>query len=296
MSSGLKIVKPLIKWVGGKTQIVDKIISEFPKKMKNYHEIFVGGGSILFALITYAKNNMIKIKHNIYAYDVNETLINLYKDIQKRPNELFVEITYLKTKYFEHDEKEKREKYYYKMRTKFNELPNIENCSIHRSALMVFLNKTCFRGLYRVCPNGFNVPFGNNKNPEIINKEHLMEIHNLIKDVIFTCSSFESSLTNLKKKDFVYLDPPYAPESVSSFVKYDKNGFGTDKHQELFDICNTFNEHRINFMMSNAEVEFVKNNFDDKIYSVEVIECKRKINSKNPESKTNELIIRNYKL
>lgn len=100
-----KIVKPLIKWVGGKTQIVETIVDDFPKKMKNYHEIFVGGGSVLLAMLNYVKQGKIKVKYKIYAYDVNYVLINLYKNIQTRPNELYEEVIKLKTTYFEYSEK-----------------------------------------------------------------------------------------------------------------------------------------------------------------------------------------------
>lgn len=283
--------KPLIKWVGGKTQICDDIISKFPPKMKNYHEPFVGGGSILIRLLEKHNSGVIKIKHKIYASDVNESLIGLYKNVQQNPDLLFETILSLKEQYFGSDS---REQFYYEMRTKYNTQQEPKD-SIMDSALLVFLNKTCFRGLYRVGPNGFNVPYGNNKNPEIINKEHLMKINRLVSnsDVVFSCCSFEESLQIVKKNDFVYLDPPYAPENPKSFVGYNKTGFSIECHERLFELCHSITNKKAKIMMSNSDVEFVKRHFIE-MYNIETIECKRKINSKNPDAKTKEIIIVNF--
>ena len=161
--------------------------------------------------------------------------------------------------------------------------------------MFIFLNKTCFRGVFRVGPKGFNVPYGNYDYPEIINKTHLDEIHNLIKDVIFECCDFTKSLSNIENNDYVYLDPPYNKEFDTSFVGYTENGFGIEKHANLFDLCNELNNNNIKFMMSNSNTEFVKQKFPEEKYNIEFITAKRSINSKNPGSKTTEVIIRNYK-
>ena len=162
--------------------------------------------------------------------------------------------------------------------------------------MLIFLNKTCFRGIFRVGPNGFNVPYGNYKNPEIINKNHLDIIHDLIKDVIFKCSDFRESMINIEDGDFLYLDPPYVPEKNTSFVGYTKGGFGIANHNELFAIIHTLKEKNIKMAMSNSDVEIIRNIFyaNEYNYTIETLVCKRFINSKNPGSKTNELIIRNY--
>ena len=162
--------------------------------------------------------------------------------------------------------------------------------------MLIFLNKTCFRGIFRVGPNGFNVPYGNYKNPEIINKNHLDIIHNLIKDVIFNCCDFRESMINIEDGDFLYLDPPYVPEKNTSFVGYTKGGFDIANHNELFAIIHTLKEKNIKMAMSNSDVEIIRNIFyaNEYNYTIETLVCKRSINSKNPGSKTNELIIRNY--
>lgn len=300
----INYIKPLIKWVGGKTQIIDKVIENFPKEINNYHELFVGGGSVLLALLQNVKEKKITIKKNckIYAYDLNETLINMYKNVQTKPHEVLAEIKLLISIYNEIDGeivnrkpknieegKTSQESFYYWIRAEFNSLKEHKNTP-KGTAYFIFLNKTCFRGVYRESSRGYNnVPFGNYKNPEIINDQHLIAISDLIKDVIFTHSGFELSLTKIKKNDFVYLDPPYAPENKTSFVGYTKDGFTLEQHIILFTECKKYK-----FLMSNAYVDLVKNSFIDKKYTTIIIPCKRTINSKNPESITNEVLIKSF--
>ena len=306
----LEAVKPIIKWVGGKTQIIDKVIANFPVEINNYREIFLGGGSVLLALLSYAKKDIIKIRGNIYAYDLNEPLINIYKNIQSKHNELYAALKNLIDDFSECGEcininrkavnideaKEAKENYYYWIRNKYNSLSAAEKNDVIGSAMLIFLNKTCFRGIFRVGPNGFNVPYGNYKNPEIINKNHLDIIHDLIKDVIFKCSDFRESMINIEDGDFLYLDPPYVPEKNTSFVGYTKGGFDIANHNELFAIIHTLKEKNIRMAMSNSDVEIIRNIFsaNEYNYTIETLVCKRSINSKNPDSKTNEVIIRNY--
>ena len=159
--------------------------------------------------------------------------------------------------------------------------------------MFIFLNKTCFRGVFRVGPKGFNVPYGHYKNPEIINKEHLDKVHELIKDVIFECSDFSVSLSKVESNDFVYLDPPYAPENVNSFVGYTENGFKIENHKKLFGLIHELTETNIKIMLSNSDVNLVRENFLNEKYKIISILCKRSINSKNPDSKAKEVIITN---
>jgi DNA adenine methylase len=158
--------------------------------------------------------------------------------------------------------------------------------------MFIFLNKTCFRGLFRVGPNGFNVPYGHYKNPEIINKGHLEELHNLIQGVIFECCDFTISLKGIEPNDFVYLDPPYAPENATSFVGYTEKGFGIESHNNLFTLIHNLTAPKV--LLSNADVPLVRDNFTSEQYVILQILCKRSINSKNPDAKTNEVIISNY--
>jgi len=299
--------KPIIKWVGGKTQILDKLIIEFPTKMNNYHEIFLGGGSVLLALLSYVKNGVIKIDGNIYAYDLNEVLIYVYKNIQTNHNELYVKLQEIIKNFNEcgngevnrapkniTEAKIAKENYYYWIRSEYNKLSPAEKNTITGSAMFIFLNKTGFRGVFRVGPNGYNVPYGHYNNPEIINKVHLDEIHELIQHVIFQCMDFSCSLATIVPDDYVYLDPPYAPEKTTSFVGYTENGFGIENHNNLFTILHELTKKNIKFMMSNADVSLVRDNFKEDKYKTNSIMCKRSINSKNPEAKAKEVIIKNY--
>ena len=303
----IHIPKPILKWVGGKTQIIDKLITDFPVEINNYREAFLGGGSVLLTLLSYVKSGIIKIQGNIYAYDLNEPLIYIYKNIQTCHNELYDITQTIITDFNEcgngeinrtptnvAEAKIAKENYYYWIRSEYNKLCLTDKKSILGSAMFIFLNKTCFRGVFRVGPKGFNVPYGHYDNPEIINKEHLEEMHCLIQNVVFECCDFNTSLTIVEPNDFVYLDPPYNKETDTSFVSYTENGFGLEKHIQLFDLCNELNNNNQKIMMSNSNTDLVKQHFPEEKYNVEVVTAKRSINSKNPGSKTRELIIKNY--
>jgi DNA adenine methylase len=299
--------KPIIKWVGGKTQILDKLISEFPTEINNYREIFLGGGSVLLMFLSLVKNGHIYLHGNIYAYDLNEPLIYMYKNIQSNHHELYDNIKYLINE-FNSCKNEKvnrtpttleeallsKENYYYWIRSKYNCLSQYEKTTIIGSAMFIFLNKTCFRGVFRVGPRGFNVPYGNYNLPEIINREHLQEIHELIQNVKFECLDFKHSLLSTQPNDFTYLDPPYAPETSTSFVKYTENGFNVENHKQLFQLIHQHTQENKKIMLSNSDVSLVRDNFCNEKYNILSIMCKRAIHSKTPDAKAKEVIIKNY--
>ncbi len=299
-------MKSIIKWVGGKTQIIDKIMEHFPNNINNYHELFLGGGSVLLALLEMQQNGKIIINGSINAYDINPIIINMFINIRDNPIEIY---RYIKKLMFHFNkitinnvnnissrkakhknEIDSKEAFYYWLRYKFNKIKNNE-VSIRVSAIFIFLNKTCFRGVYREGPNGFNVPYGNYNSPEIINKKHLLDISKLIQNVNFYNMDFEESFKNINDIDFVYLDPPYAPINTTSFVGYVADGFNMTKHKKLFELTKNIVNKNCKFIMSNADVELVRNEFIN--YNIITILCKRTINSKNPESKVNEILIIN---
>jgi len=303
----IHIPKPILKWVGGKTQIIDKLLMDFPVEINNYREIFLGGGSVLLALLSYVKSGIIKIHGNIYAYDLNEPLIYIYRNIQTSHNELYDVLQAMITEFNEcgtgeinrtpaniEEAKIAKENYYYWIRSEYNKLSLHDKKSILGSAMFIFLNKTCFRGVFRVGPKGFNVPYGHYNHPEVINKEHLEEIHHLIQNVRFECSDFTTSLQNIEPNDFVYLDPPYAPETDTSFVGYTENGFNIEQHNNLFKLIHMLTDTNKKIMLSNADVTLVRENFTSEKYNTVSILCKRSINSKNPDAKAKEVIIKNY--
>ena len=295
--------KPFLKWVGGKYKLLDKIITKFPLTINNYHEPFLGGGSVLFALLDRVEKKEIKINNNIYAYDINEELIYTYKNIQKNPNELIAEVQKIICEYknLPNDKKKvprglnittdnyktNKEYYYYYIRQLYNS--NINKKSITCSAQFIFLNKTCFRGVYRIGPNGFNVPFGNYSNPEIINEKDILHISKLIQKVIFINTNF----TNLvvESGDFIYVDPPYLKIDKNSFDSYTKLKFNNDSHNKLFGMLNDFAGRGIKFIMSNSDTKEIESFFDKDKFTICKVLCKRSINCKNPESVVNEVII-----
>lgn len=298
----INVQKPFLKWVGGKTQLINELLDKFPKIIHNYHEVFLGGGSVLLALLSLQQQNKIKITNKVYAYDINYDLIQVYKNIQINKDELFKYIDIYINQYHNitnniinrkpnniEEALTSKESYYYYLRNKYN---NIDKTSIESSALFMILNKLCFRGLYRIGPNGFNVPYGHyKKTPVIITKEQLNIISNLIKNVTFIHSDFMKSFKNIKKNDFVYLDPPYVPEKTDSFVKYNIDGFTSEQHNKLFDNIIDLDKNDILFLLSNSNTTLVCDKF--KKFNIIYITAKRAINSKNPGQTTKEVIINN---
>lgn len=308
----MDVVKPVLKWVGGKTQIIDTLLHKFPRVVNTYHEPFIGGGSVLLGFLTMVVEDRIEVKGNIYASDKNETLISLYVNIQQHPDKVIKELNNLVETFSNipdklstaSDQKVNRkpsnieeailckEQFYYWIRSTYNKMSKEEKTSSKGTAHFIFLNKTCFRGVYREGPNGFNVPYGNYSNPTIFDEDHILIVSSLLQRVVFTTQGFEESLVLVKQGDFVYLDPPYAPETSTSFVGYTADGFTEELHKTLFQMCDGMTTiHNVAFMMSNADVKLVRDSFPQQKYKIEVISCRRAINSKKPESTTNEVII-----
>ena len=299
----MELQKPFIKWVGGKNQLMSKILPYIPKEMENYHEIFLGGGSVLLSILSLQRAGDIHIRGKIYAYDINKDLIHVYQQIQKNEEELYAFLEGYFKSYDKIDGNEinrapktieegktSKESYYYWLRGRFNVETNMD--ANERAALFIFLNKTCFRGMYREGPNGYNVPYGHYKTtPSFIGKDELSSLSKLLQKVQFRACSFTESMKQIGAGDFVYLDPPYAPETKTSFVGYNKDGFDVNMHHALFDSVKKAHDDGATFLMSNAKVELVENALKD--FRFEELVARRAINTKNPESTTLEVLITN---
>ena len=300
-----KLCRPFLKWVGGKSQIITDVLALFPKEMTNYHEPFLGGGSVLLAVLSEKAAGRLTIHGQVYASDLNANLIALYKNIQSKVDALIEALTAIVNEFKRctaagevnrspktlEEALTSPESYYFWTRALFNTLADRE--SVRASAMLLFLNKTCFRGLYREGPRGFNVPFGNYKNPSIFDEEHLRSVSALIKDVVFTCRSYRDSLGVALSGDFVYLDPPYAPENEKSFVGYTADGFNLEAHEDLFKMCNAQLLKGVKMLMSNADVKLVRDAFPSSQFTTKIISCRRAINSKEPSARVNEVLITN---
>ena len=295
--------KPFLKWVGGKTQILDEVLRLFPATMINYHEPFVGGGSVLLGLLSAVAAGKITLTGKVFASDLNRTLIGLYRNVQARPAELVAAVKLLADEFAlctgaivnrkpttVEEARTSAESYYYWVRSRFN-TAGMDRTSITFSAMFLFLNKTCFRGLWREGPRGFNVPCGHYKNPTILDEAHILAVSALIKDVVFVCQPFTPSLAAATAGDFIYLDPPYAPENATSFVGYTTEGFHLDMHKTLFGLANEMKTRAVRILMSNADVALVKDAFPAEEYQTKIVSCRRAIHSKEPGARTNEVLI-----
>lgn len=298
---------PLLKWVGGKSQILREVLALFPQKMNGYHEPFLGGGSVLLAFLECRARGLIETQGRVMASDVNPNLINFYRNVQTNAAILVAEAAKLANEFLAcaisgtlnrkpatiTEARTSRESYYYWIRARFNALSADERASPAASALLLFLNKTCFRGVYREGPRGYNVPYGNYKKPAIFDEAHIMWISSLIKDVEFSCSTFSDAIERAHPGDFMYLDPPYASEDESTFTSYTLGGFQRDDHKKLFEMCAHLSERNIMMLMSNAATKLVTDAFPAPEFRMKVISCRRAIHSKKPNARANEVLVTN---
>ena len=296
-------VRPFVKWVGGKSKLIPQMEQYYPKELKEnkidvYIEPFIGGGAILIDILK--KYNIKKI----YAFDINKNLINCYNIIKDKVDSLVLELKKLEEEYLKLDD-ENRKEYYYDIRKKYNSI-NIENEkeALEKTTYFIFLNKTCFNGLYRENRRGqFNVPIGKYKNPTICDEKNLIELSKLIKNVTFINGDYRESYKYIEENTFIYFDPPYRPiNKTSSFTSYSKEDFNDENQKELGEYFRKINDNNSNvkLMLSNSNP---KNNneeddFFEQIYNgfkIYEIKANRMINSnKEKRGKISELLIINY--
>ncbi len=268
--------KPFVKWAGGKSQLLPELIRRIPADFSRYFEPFLGGGALFFSL---------QPKKAVLV-DINDALINCYQVIQDNVESLIEDLK--KHRY--------QEEYYYQTRN-VDRLPEYSSWgSIERASRFIFLNKTCYNGLYRVNSKGqYNVPFGRYTNPKIVNPENLSACSQVLQNAVVISDSFLSIENQVSPDDFVYFDPPYIPlNTTSNFTSYSKEGFDMSMQVALRDLCTRLDKRGIRFMLSNSSAPAVGDLY--KGFTIEFVHASRAINSSaSKRGKIKEVIIRNYK-
>lgn len=297
----MKNIKPFVKWAGGKGRLIPQLKSFYPFELDNaiinkYVEPFVGGGAVLINILQ---------KYDIkeaYAFDINIDLINCYNVVKNNVENLVKEL-YIKEKEFLKLEDKKREEYFYDIRKEYNSYRiNEDEISVKRASEFIFLNRTCFNGLYRVNKSGqFNVPCGKYKNPTICDVGNLRKLSYLIRNVNFQYGDYKNSEKYVDSNTFVYFDPPYRPLSnTSGFTSYTKEDFNDDNQRELANYFKLLDEKDAKLMLSNSNPKNTKkdDNFFEEIYkgfNINEISAKRMINSNaKGRGEISELLITNY--
>lgn len=300
-------VKPFLKWVGGKTQLISDLEKKLPKRIaesgiiERYIEPFVGGGAFFFYL-----KSKYKVKKS-YLIDNNEDLILSYRVIQNFPEELISEIKVLENYYLRQND-QGRADYYYYIRDRYNKqkgtirYKRLDRDCVRRSAFMIFLNKTCFNGLFRQnSSGGFNVPHGRYKNPKICNVDNILEVSHALKDSKIICGDFSECRKYIRQGALVYFDPPYRPlNTTSSFTAYTKDKFCDNEQLRLANLYREISQRGVFVLLSNSDPtnENEKDHFFDDIYrdfNIQRVMANRMVNCNGGKrGQIKELLIANY--
>ncbi|MDD3731524.1 MAG: DNA adenine methylase [candidate division Zixibacteria bacterium] len=301
------LAKPFLKWAGGKTQLLEQFENFYPHelkngKIKNYFEPFVGSGAVFFEIIQ--RYNGIE---KVYLNDINKELIIVYKVIQKNVYELIEYLGKLSKNYFSFNEQKRHEFYYYSReaynKQNYNKRKYCDDW-IARASQTIFLNKTCFNGLYRINGGGkFNVPSGRYKNPKIVDKENLLLVSNLLQNVTIEAKDFESIRKKVTPDSFVYFDPPYRPISETAcFTSYTKTNFGENDQKRLANLFKELDNIGAKLMLSNSDPQNHNKNdnfFEEhyKGFNIKRVTANRMINcDATKRGKIKEIIITNYEV
>lgn len=291
-------LKPFVKWVGGKGQLIEEIEKMLPsdgeKVLTKYAEPMVGGGALLFNVLSRYQFD------ELYISDINPELINAYIAIKQNVEALIKRLNEMQMTFLPLDENG-RKYYYYNVRDKFNTVKLSDSTSAEKAAYFIFLNKTCFNGLYRVNRKGlFNVPMGSYKNPTICDADNLRNIHEALQNVTIVCGDYSQSQSFIDSETFVYLDPPYRPISeTSAFTSYNSDAFDDNEQIRLAKFIDEINAAGAKIVLSNSDPKNVneEDNFFDNLYKnykINRVEASRAINSKGDKrGKINELLICN---
>ena len=297
----MEVVKPFVKWAGGKGSLIPQLTNFYPYQLKDgiitkYVEPFVGGGAVLIDIL-----QKYEVKE-AYAFDINIDLINCYNVIKSDVNELIAKLKQMESEFLNLDSDD-REKYFYDVRKEYNSYKISEvELNTKRAAEFIFLNRTCFNGLYRVNRKGeFNVPFGKYKNPRICDSNNLTKLSQLLQNVVFKYGDYKKSSECVDNTTFVYFDPPYRPLSVSSgFTSYTKEDFNDENQKELASYYRELDSKDAKLMLSNSNPKNTNkdDDFFEKIYTgfnINEVLAKRMINADcTGRGAISELLITNY--
>ncbi|MCT7973578.1 DNA adenine methylase [Laspinema olomoucense] len=269
--------RPFLKWAGGKTQLISQYQPLFPPKFKNYYEPFLGGGAVFFYLFQEHSSGFKAV-----LSDVNEELINMYRCVQKDVKSLIKELEFHQNRH--------NSEYYYQVRAqKSGEL-------VKKAARIIYLNKTCFNGLYRENSKGeFNVPIGRYKNPTICNAELLQADSQALQSVQLEVRDFDKVLDEAKtEQDFVYFDPPYYPLSnTSKFTSYSRYNFNEEDQIRLRDVFAQLARRGVKVMLSNSDCPFIREIYQE--FRIHEVSAARSINSKGTHrGKISEVVVTSY--
>lgn len=290
------IAKPFVKWAGGKSQILDDIRTKYPaelgKRINKYAEPFVGGGAVLFDMLHRYTFEF------VYISDMNGALITTYTVIRDRADALIALLSAMQSDYWQADE-EMRKVYYYAKRERFNTLKSMPSNDTEIAALFIFLNRTCFNGLYRVnAQGGYNVPMGSYKKPSICDTENIQAVSACLQGVQIVCGDYKKSHDFIDDKTLAYFDPPYRPLSpTSSFTAYAQGGFRDHEQAELARFIDELSAKGAFVIASNSDPKNTNadDDFFDHLYSkhtISRIRANRMINSSaNGRGKITELLI-----
>lgn len=289
-------VKPFIKWVGGKTQLLDEIRKYYPAQIEKYCEPFVGGGAVLFDILSKAEPKEVLIN------DINAELINTYRQIKENCSGIIDKLASLQEKYW-NSSLDENKNLYLKKRERFNSLKVNGNQkeNLEKAALFIFLNKTCFNGLFRVNSKGlFNVPFNNAPKPLLCDVDNLKACSQLLQNVKMTVGNYAQCKDFIDSKTFVYIDPPYRPlTETAAFTSYNENGFSDKEQIELAQFIEEISERKAVVVTSNSDPKNASenDNFFDRLYerfSIKRVSASRMINSNaKKRGAVNELLISN---
>lgn len=272
-------VAPFLKWAGGKRQLLSQIRERMPKEYNNYYEPFIGGGAVLFEL----KPTVARIN------DINRELINTYRVIRDIPKEFINKVNKLDEEMWD-DGKE----YYFAIRKRFNEKILKGEYDVEMAAMLVFINKHCFNGLYRVNGKGlFNVPYNNSRRASI-DEDRIIDTSEFLKNVDITEGDFEEACREAGEGDFVFFDSPYAPLNPTSFESYTKEGFDVESHKRLANLFDELTNRGCYCMLTNHNTEFINELYSGKGYRMDVVSVRRSINSDASRRVGEEIIICNY--